>query len=82
MLQSTDKFLKAICQMGDLIVIFLIHMDSVSYTHLDVYKRQEIGASGLGAFFVIQVLLEHFIAHTYSSLFLMASSICLLTVSI
>ena len=42
----------------------------------------EIGASGLGAFFVIQVLLEHFIAHTYSSLFLMASSICLLTVSI
>lgn len=41
----------------------------------------EIWASGLGAFFVIQVLLEHLIAHTCFSLSLMASLICLLTVS-
>ena len=27
MLQSADKFLKAVCQMGNFIVIFLIHMD-------------------------------------------------------
>ena len=27
MLQSPDKFLKAVCQMGNFIVIFLIHMD-------------------------------------------------------
>ena len=28
MLQSADKFLKAVCQMGNLVVVFLIHMDS------------------------------------------------------
>ena len=27
MLQSADKFLKAVCQMGNLVVVFLIHMD-------------------------------------------------------
>ena len=36
MLQSADKFLKAICQMGDFIVIFLIHMD---------YRRLSLGTA-------------------------------------
>ena len=36
MLQSTDKFLKAICQMGDLVIIFLIHMD---------YRRLSLGTA-------------------------------------
>ena len=36
MLQSTDKFLKAVCQMGDLVVVFLIHMD---------YRRLSLGAA-------------------------------------
>ena len=37
MLQSADKFLKAVCQMGDFIVIFLIHMD---------HRRLSLGAAG------------------------------------
>ena len=36
MLQSADKFLKAICQMGNFIVIFLIHMD---------YRRLSLGTA-------------------------------------
>ena len=36
-LQSTDKFLKAVCQMGDLIVVFLIHMD---------HRRFSLGTAG------------------------------------
>ena len=36
MLQSADKFLKAICQMGNFIVIFLIHMD---------YRRISLGTA-------------------------------------
>ena len=41
----------------------------------------EIGSAGLGAFFIVQVLLEYFVAHTCPSLSLMAFSNCLLTVS-
>ena len=44
-------------------------------------QLNEIGASGLGAFFVIQVLLENLIAHTCPSLFRMTSSSCFLTAS-
>ena len=36
MLQSADKFLKAVCQMGNLVVVFLIHMD---------YRRLSLGAT-------------------------------------
>ena len=36
MLQSADKFLKAICQMGNFIVIFLIHMG---------YRRLSLGTA-------------------------------------
>ena len=36
MLQSADKFLKAVCQMGNFIVIFLIHMD---------YRRLSLGTA-------------------------------------
>ena len=45
-------------------------------------QLNKIGAAGLRAFFVIQVLLEHLIAHTCHSLFRMASSSCLRAVSI
>ena len=37
MFQSTDELLKAVCQMGDFIVIFLIHMD---------HRRLSLGAAG------------------------------------
>ena len=33
---SPDEFLKAVCQMGDLIIIFLIHMD---------YRRLSLGTA-------------------------------------
>jgi len=37
MLQSTNKFLKAVCQMGHLVVVLLIHMD---------HRRLSLGAAG------------------------------------
>ena len=37
MLQSADELLKTVCQMGNLVVVFLIHMD---------YRRLSLGAAG------------------------------------
>ena len=44
-------------------LILVRHIHRLFEQHLN-----EIGAAGLGAFFVIQVLLEHLIAHSISSL--------------
>ena len=44
--------------------ILVRHIRRLFEQHLN-----EIRAAGLGAFFVIQVLLEHFIAHLVSSFF-------------
>ena len=55
---------------------FIRHRHRFFEQHLN-----EIGTAGGDAFFIIQVLLEHLIAHTCFSLSLMASLICLLTVS-
>jgi len=58
------------------------HFVLVRHVHrLFAQHLNEIGATGLGAFFVIQVLPENLIAHTCPSLLLMASAICLLAAS-